>query len=235
MAGIAKLLGVSRESVAKTVKKFGIIPENGNSRLASFGVDKQYFENDTEGAAYFFGLLLADGNISDRGKVSIALQKDDYMILEQLKTSIKSQSNLSYHTRKTGESYCQICFTVKELSESLTELGMVPRKSLEEKAPLRFLNNRHFWRGMIDGDGSVGYHQGRSARLYLCGSKEMCEQFLDYCKSIIPEIDSKAVVSKGSLYRISFYGIKAAELLKELYSGSEYKLQRKFNKALNIF
>lgn len=236
MKSIAAILGgVSAESVAKTIKKFGIVPENGNTRRANFGAVQDYFENDSEGAAYFAGLLLADGNISTKGKISIGLQSNDRHILESMKDELGLPTNISDFVRKTGEKSSTLSFNVIGISESLFKLGMFPNKSLKEIAPVRFIENRHFWRGMIDGDGSVGIQTNKSARVYLCGSKEVCSQFLDYCKKIVPEINTEVKVSKGDLHRVSVSGIKAAKVLRVLYGDSEFFLNRKLKKAQEVF
>lgn len=236
MKNIAEILGeVSAESVAKIIKKFGIVPENGNTRRANFGAVQDYFEKDSEGAAYFTGLLLADGNISAKGKISIGLQSNDKHILESMKDELKLPTNISDFVRKDGEKSSTLSFNVTGISESLSKLGMFPNKSLKEIAPIRFIENRHFWRGMVDGDGSIGIQTNKSARVYLCGSKEVCSQFLEYCKKLVPEIKTEVKVSNGDLYRVSISGIKAAKVLRVLYGDSELFLNRKSKKAQEVF
>lgn len=231
---IASEYSVSRETIAKIIRKTGVHIVHGSKRLAERGVTTDFFNKDTEEAAYFFGLLLADGNISDRGKVSIALQSDDAYILQRLVVELNLNSKVRHEVRPTGEKYSQLCFTVKAVSDCLLELGMNPRKSLTEVAPEKFLNNRNFWRGMVDGDGSVQMNKNTSPKVYLCGGFEMCNQFLNYCKLIDPNIDTKVSLSKGSLYRVTICGTKAANILKELYLDSNFHLNRKRDKALSI-
>lgn len=222
----AKHLGLpGYETVAKVLRKAGVTIQCGNTRLAEQGVIQDYFEKDTEGSAYFYGLLLADGCISDSGKVTIAFETGDAHIIQNLIDEIRLNSKVSYSARKDGSGYCQTCFTVKAISDSLTKLGMEPRKSTKEVAPERFLNNRHFWRGLIDGDGHIGK---KATRLYLCGSQTICDQFLEYCKSINPSINTQVVHMKGGLFRTTISGIKAATVLNELYSDCSFKLERKY-------
>lgn len=225
---IADRYNVSREAIAKILRKLSVKIQHGHTRKAESGVVLDYFEKDTEGAAYFYGLLLADGCISDRGKVSIALKTEDSYILQNLKTELKLNSEVRNTMRKDCDKYSQLCFTIESISNSLRSLGMEPRKSTKEIAPERFTNNRHFWRGLVDGDGSVGT---TTSRVYLCGSQTLCTQFLEYCKSINPAINTKVTLMKGNLYRTTLAGVKAATILNELYSDCEFKLIRKYEIA----
>ena len=233
LKAIADHYSVSRECIANNLRIQGIVLQNGSSRRASKGVDLDFFNRESEEAAYYFGLLLSDGNISDRGKVTIGLQSKDRAILESLVSAAKLNSHVKDVSRSnTDFESVQLCFTVKSLSASLSLLGLTPRKSLKEKAPDRFLFNRHFWRGMVDGDGSIA--SPNKARVYLCGGKEICEQFLAYCKVINPTIDTQPALSAGGVWRTSITGSKAASILSELYCESNFKLERKFERAKAI-
>lgn len=234
LLAIADSFNVSRETIAKIVRKAGVKIQHGSVRMAESDVDHEFFERDTEEAAYFFGFLLADGNISDRGKVSIGIQKRDEEILHSLKEACKINSNVAYHTRPDGTSSAQLVFTVKSLSESLTKLGLTPRKSLNEECPERFLFNRDFWRGAVDGDGCVVFTPNASPKVYLCGSELLCSQFLDFCKSVDPTINTKPSHTKNELFRTTISGTKASRILSHLYENSNYHLTRKKEKALTL-
>ena len=60
-----------------------------------------------------------------------------------------------------------------------TVYGFTPRKSWDGCiTDQRLLNSRHFWRGMIDGDGSIGYRKRDGYPLLsLVGTKIMIDQF----------------------------------------------------------
>jgi DNA-binding transcriptional regulator WhiA len=230
---IAKTFNVSDACVAKIFKQQGVKIENGSNRVANRHVVVDYFEKDTEGAAYFYGLMLADGCMTGRGKrLTIDIQSDDSHILETMKNEINLPNPVAYQIRtSTLNKSCQLSFTVDGIYKSFINLGYTTRKSTKEFAPERFLNNRHFWRGLIDGDGSISKPENKNRRVYLCGSKELCDQFLSYCQSINPSIDTRTVLMKGELYRLSITGIKAATILNELYSNSTLFLNRKSENA----
>lgn len=228
LSEIGREYGVVRESIAKILRKLNITIRNGNTRKAENGVNLRFFEEDTEGSAYFYGLLLSDGNISERGKVSISLKSTDSHILEDFRLAVGSNSKVTFHTRPDGTSSCSLVFTVKPIAESLDKLGMVPRKSLSEKAPSKFLLNKDFWRGMVDGDGCITFPENKaSPRVYLCGSEEICNQFLSFCKTIREDITTDTVHMVGGLYRVTVCANKAASVLQVLYGDCNYSLKRK--------
>lgn len=225
---IGEEYGVVRESIAKILRKLQIPIRNGNTRKAENGVNLKFFEEDTEGSAYFYGLLLSDGNISEKGKVSISLKATDSHILEDFRLAVGSNSNVTFHTRHDSTSSCSLVFTVKPIAESLNKLGMVPRKSLSEKAPSKFLLNKDFWRGMVDGDGCIQFPENKaSPRMYLCGSEEVCNQFLTFCKTIREDITTDTVHMVGGLYRVTICASKAASVLQILYGDCNFSLKRK--------
>lgn len=226
---ISEVYSVSPSLVARILKKQDVKIENGNTRLANRYVKSNYFEIGSEGAAYFYGLMLADGCMTGRDKrLVIELQSDDSHILDTMKSELNLPNPVSHTVRKIDSTKAsQLAFTVDGIYESFTKLGYTTKKSTLEFAPERFLYNRHFWRGMVDGDGSISKVESKNRRVYLCGSKELCDQFLIYCQSVNPSISTQTALMKGNLYRLSITGIKAATVLNELYSDSTFKLYRK--------
>ena len=226
---IANRFSMSASGIAKILKSQGVVIENGNTRIANRYAVSDYFERNTEGSAYFYGLMLADGCMTGRGKrLVIELQSDDAPILETMRSELNLPNPVSHTTRKNDLTKAsQLSFTVDGIYESFTKLGYTAKKSTFEFAPDRFLSNRHFWRGLIDGDGSISKTESKNRRVYLCGSKKLCDQFLTYCQSVNPSINTSTALMKGNLYRVSITGVKAATVLNELYSNSNFKLDRK--------
>lgn len=231
---IAETYNVSASAIAKILKGQNINIKNGNNRVANRYVNSDYFNTDTEGAAYFYGLMLADGCMTGRGsRLSIELKASDRGILDTMRDELNITNPVAtiINSKKNSSS---LSFTVDGIYRSFVELSYTSQKSTKEVAPERFINSRHFWRGMIDGDGSISKIGCKGSKVYLCGSKKICEQFLSYCKSVNPSISTSVVLMKGSLYRVNITGIKAATILNELYSNAEFKLERKFTNAEGV-
>jgi hypothetical protein len=232
---VAEHFSVNKATIGRLLKKLGVTTDHGHTRLARSGVNENFFSRPSKESDYVAGFLLADGNISDRGKVSINLKDTDCDVLFLIKKLLNLNSEVSFGERKTGEKSCQLVFTVQQIATDLNSLNIVPRKSLEEKAPEILKFSKDFWRGMVDGDGSVIPSDKGSCKIYLCGSESICQDFLDFCKSFCPSTLAKVCHQGGGLYRVSICGIYALAIAKVLYEDcGDICLTRKREKASQI-
>jgi hypothetical protein len=81
-------------------------------------------------------------------------------------------------------------------------------------------NNRHYWRGVIDGDGYLGIalHRGKpQVKLELCGSEPTVGQFSSYVSQRIFPHKSHVIAMKR-IYRITFAGSSAQRIVEHLYT-----------------
>lgn len=89
----------------------------------------------------------------------------------------------------------------------------------------------------IDGDGWISViRNGRNDKyplLGLCGTRDICQQFLDFCRRMDPKINS-TIKSIGSIYRVRFYGPNAVKVARYLYMGCTLALDRKLCSAAKI-
>jgi hypothetical protein len=115
-------------------------------------------EIDTGSKAYWLGFISADGCVTDNGVVRIALAGQDEGHLVKLKRDLQATHPIRGVTPK-GRAKHQSALSInsRKLAGGLRAHGVVPRKSLTmkppTKVPLHLL--RHYWRGMVDGDGSL--------------------------------------------------------------------------------
>jgi hypothetical protein len=68
------------------------------------------------------------------------------------------------------------------MANALAKYGFVPRKCFNAEIKDGIENDRHVWRGVIDGDGSLGIHvrkdSGRRVPyINITGGKTVCLQF----------------------------------------------------------
>jgi hypothetical protein len=116
-----------------------------------------YFKTiDTPIKAYLMGLLAADGSISARGQVALALNEKDGKLVEFARDNIAPGARLGSYL--TQESNTMITFKVQnaELTADLAEWSVVNRKSLILKWPnLTADMARSYLHGYFDGDGSL--------------------------------------------------------------------------------
>ena len=130
------------------------------------------FSSFNEESAYFLGLLYADGNLTDKGKIQLNIK--DKELLEKFKLFLQTEKPIYYV--KSTESY-MFAFKCQEITDNLIKLGLHPRKSLTLKFP-NFIPDdcvHHFIRGYFDGDGCVSYlkrKESTSLRVHFVGTLE---------------------------------------------------------------
>lgn len=181
--------------------------------------------------SYFFGLLLTDGNIATkRNTISLGLQACDKHILDSYKDYIGHETKVSAYNK--GKSY-RYCFNSKELKQVLMSQNMLPQKSKKEKLPnFDWKSNRHFWRGVVDGDGSLFYTKG-SLKVSLCGSKEVLEGFNTFCQINCFTKPRKLDRTKTEdFFTMCYWGEEAMRIAELLYSDCTLFLIRKKEKLV---
>lgn len=227
---IVTCTGHTIQDIRKVIKKFNLKTNTFKFYREQY-TNKDAFLNVSEEAfPYFYGWLLSDGCYS-KGRITLAVHPKDIEILENLKDYVGTRNNIHVGESKkdirTGKSYLKSSFTFKDddLNDRLVALGMEERKSTKEKCPEVFKYNRHFWRGMIEGDGCISK---TSNEFTLVGSEEIVVALSDYCKSLFPDCKPRFYV-KGSLHVFSLCSkVYSKQILDELYRDCKYKLSRKY-------
>ena len=129
---------------------------------------------NTPNGAYIYGLLLTDGNMyinGSKGHVSLEISNRDEDIIYKLMDNIPS-SKFSTRTRNTNfkDNYKSITFrnNIKSFRESLVKIGY-PLTDKKQKAqyPIGCSYEIDFWRGVVDGDGSIGYTSDEIGRAHV--------------------------------------------------------------------
>jgi hypothetical protein len=99
---------------------------------------------------------------------------------------------------------------------------------------------RHYWRGLIDGDGCISRYKDGNGIITLSGTKEICDGLRDYADNLLSIKDTTVGLmnnndfSKHLIYRISYSNQKCIQLSKELYFGSNVYLERKYQRAISL-
>lgn len=125
--------------------------------------DKTYFDKiDTHEKAYILGFLYADGWVIKKSEncytLGICLKREDRYMIEFIKNSLKYNGIINDSYDKTRKKYKSgINIYSNELSKSLINLGMLPKKSsIDFKMPeidKKYINS--FIYGYFDGDGTI--------------------------------------------------------------------------------
>lgn len=237
---IQKELGLSQKYVTTILNKNKVL-KNTRKKTALFNI--HYFEKiDSSEKAYFLGLLLADGNVNEKRKsVRIGLQEEDSYILEKFKKAISSNNEvyfchkpLSYPNRKHKKVFE---VTSEKFYNDLTNLGIVPRKSLIVKYPvINSFFEKDLIRGILDGDGCIYISKNKKkydqCRISWLGTYDVCNGILKYFK----QHDIKLFINKKeNIYSVGTS--KKSDIIKIcniLYNNTDLYLKRKFDKFILI-
>lgn len=185
-----KLCNLSYPSVCKILNRNNIKPYS-RTQLYSPNFNENYFsEINTEDKAYFLGLIMTDGCISTTSAskfVSIELKSHDGYILQKLFDCIGSTRKLMTDKRCNCV-VATICN--KKVVLDLKKYSCTEHSSLTQQFPKNINENmmRHFIRGLIDGDGSLGYYavtvKGRMRRNHY-KSVRMCSGNYQFLKDMM--------------------------------------------------
>ena len=133
------------------------------------------------------------------------------------------------------------------ICRDLIKLGVTPRKTFTFKPHKVLENSKDFWRGIIDGDGSLTtLDKTRSTNFqFASGSKDEFKSYIKFLKK--KNIKRPLVQIRKSKYSKPFYvvsitGVRARKIAKLLYEKSsktarldrKYKIYLQWKKRRNI-
>ena len=212
-------------------------------------IDENAFSELNEFSEYWIGFLYADGNTTKLKRkgagyskwFSCFLKKEDknhiIKALDFLKTDYEIRFKKS--TGKTvinGKEYklkgegCGFQITNDKLVDDLLSYGFTSKKSWEGKiTDKRLLKSRHFWRGYIDGDGSIGYYKN-GPNFSVLANDLMMKEFHKYIyKNVLHDniFESETFNRTKTLRLKNFSGWNAYLLMIHFYKNSNISLDRK--------
>jgi acylphosphatase len=218
---------LSREKSAKTLSAWRRAnPLSGNAR--KYDVNHSYFDTiDSEDKAYWLGFITADGCVNEKGSsltVSVVLKGSDYEHLQKFADCLESDYPV-YRYEK-----CSLVIASLRLGQALISLGVTPRKSftVETCKEVPYELQRHYWRGLVDGDGCLHIRKDGYFEISLVGTRSICEGFMNWIRSI--GIYSRARVNPvRTFFQIRYNGDELVKkICRELYGDSNIYLQRKY-------
>lgn len=229
---IADEIGCCSETVYNILKKHDVQRRPRELCLRKYNLDVNFFNKiNTEEKAYWLGFITADGAIVN-SRLNIKLSSKDRVHLEKLSNSLSTDQpiydRLSGRKGKMHKS-SYLCISSKIIVEDLKNYGIVPRKSLSEE----FFNcsaelQRHYMRGLFDGDGSIGKVK-YGWKLSMCGSKNLIHDFRDYLVNSLKVTPQKLRNQKNLWYLYVGRKTDIRTVLNYLYQDSTISLDRKFS------
>lgn len=195
--------------------------------------------------AYLVGLGQTDGRLEEttrnRGRFSIELSERDKDVLERIQCEILNcgiNATLQERVRNTNfkKEYrsCVLQIYDRGFRTYLKKYIPTGKKSDIIQCPndIKKENIRHYIRGIIDGDGSVGIIKNGKPFISLwIKSKYIAIAFENFCFSITGEHRLIKPTTRDGGYSILYSGEHAQKIIKELYSDCDLYLKRKKEKA----
>ena len=242
MLEIAKHFGVSETCIRGILSRYGIKSRHCGPPRGKYIKDDAFkdVEKNPE-SAYWVGFLMADGCIPQTLKsIQLGLDVESRPHLEKFQTFLGSNFKIrDTITRLKGrdEDYPANVVSVysKKIVDDLKRYGVVPNKSF--RAGVKVLeNNPHFWRGVIDGDGSISKNNMLE---FGCSSLELVTQFRDFVVNHNHSFEFSGKIEKQhdkEYYRIRLARNATFVILKILgYDDPQATvLEKNKNKALKI-
>lgn len=233
---IAREFGLSQQGVDSILRRIGV--ESRKTKAWKM-LDEHYFDFvDTEEKAYWLGFLGADGWCykSKNGgcMVGLSLKLSDRGHIEKFRNAICSKAKICNRVGR-GRQESQLLFKSVVMYNRLHQLGIREGKSRNfiPIVPVGF--ECHFWRGMVDGDGSLPvmcrYGHQRIV-IELVGTRDVCEGFRNFGEKVAGKM--QGISSYGTYCRVGVEGRVAKKLIGVLYGGAGIYLQRKCDIAVLV-
>lgn len=237
---VAEKIGCSQSSVMRVLKRNEVKRRSLSSYARKYELNHSAFKEVDDETAYWAGFLMADGNVDGDKIVQIWLDEKDSNHLQKFLDFLDSDHKIHKYKNNHPGSFssnsvmAKISFYSKDIVDCLGVFGITANKSKTAKANLLQFD-RHFWRGVIDGDGSIYFSErknGQYTYLSLGASKPLVEQFENFCKKIV---STKANSRKDkTYYSFKLGGTKAEAVIAELYGNDCVALDRKNKLAKTV-
>lgn len=196
--------------------------------------------------AYVYGLFLSDGHLSEttrnRGKLSLELNIKDIEILYQIEKVLNDYS-CRIRTRRRDSNFkcdyesCSITFHSLDLRNEIKGYGFpTGKKSDIINVPKCEYNEKGFWRGFIDGDGSLAISKNNIPLVSLTTKSEtLKDSYLFFLERVTGERKTLNRNTRDNCYNIVSYRERAQILTEYLgFVNSEIGLSRKRDSAYKI-
>jgi hypothetical protein len=234
---IAAAFGVSRDLVWETLRRLGIAARNPSEAHTRHSLRHHALDVLTPMAAYWCGFIFTDGTIVRRTgqpEVAVVLQWRDRDHLVKLRDFLGSTHAITpiapaIVALNGGQGTGAFRFAVRsqQLADRLTTLGRYgPAVDPELSA------SRDFWRGCIDGDGTVGISCG-IPQVKLVGSQWLLSAFVDFLGPISSRRPLNVRPARNIYVVSTSYGT-AEKVVDRLYTGATVALDRKAATAAKI-
>lgn len=235
---IASKVGCCISTCRNILNKYNIKKRTRSEARRKLKVNDHFFSDiNSEEKAYWLGFITGDGHVYQNKKgnycsVQIQLDYIDNEHVLKFKNAIKSEHKVS-HPINAGYSnhmMSRISVNSQKLATDLVNLGVTPKKSLTilpcKTLPISLY--RHYFRGLIDADGTITCDKIMKWSIELGGTLEITRFFRSFI--IFNNIYTTAKVTKKKIYHIRYCGTPLTkQICTLLYNNCSIYLNRKYN------
>ncbi len=230
---ISKEIGISTSAVSENLNKiFG----NGRRdrciyKRRIFSLNENFFEEiNTEGKAYFLGLLYADGCLTNnQNLIVIALHEKDKEILDRFNKELEYTRPL--HFVRSNQYRLEV--SCRKLRRDIEKYGITPNKSKTLKFPNNIPNDfiNHFIRGYFDGDGCIYTTKDyKRAELSIACSEDFGRELCKIMNNLGISLNNKINWKRNCYYCRSSKKSDVINFYSLLYKDATIFLKRKKEK-----
>lgn len=203
LARCAEIFGCAESTIMLVLKRAGV-PRRDRVKRCFVNVD--YFaEINSEETAYWLGFLTADGHVKP-GWVALQLQLRDIAHVRAFAAATASTYAIWQNAVACSTTICSRPFAAHLIKLGLNRQKSRTARPVKLPQPLR----RHYWRGLIDGDGCVWKDNCWGVR--LGGTLAIARGFSDEIKRTL-HIAPRKVRSQSSIFLATYKGKDALRIL----------------------
>lgn len=243
---LSKKFSVKTDVIYGLLRRQGVQVRDARACHMKCTLDESVFDEWTPEASYWAGFLFADGCISfdARGqsspKLELTLKGSDSDHVAAFRSFMGSNHKL--HSRQQsayGGGHSCVKFSVHSTKavDRLQSIGIVKGRGPVLDSFLA--SSRDFWRGVVDGDGCLGWSKPSNPRhqsspyIFAVGHEKQMEQFAAFVRSVSPNVRASVQAVKG-VHQFRVGGVYARDLAAVLYRDSTVSLPRKHDEAMKI-
>jgi hypothetical protein len=200
---------------------------------------------DTPQLSYIVGFLQSDGhhqsNTRNRGKITVELQAADRPLLEAFQSLFPMYSSISERTRDTNfkEAYTSCCWSLFDWDTrlELERLGVPVGAKSETVAPPSWgFSQRDYFRGLVDGDGSLGMTgKGWPFVSLTTKSDAIATSYVQYLGQVTgSQLKQARRNRRDNIFNLMVQKEDAQKLAHALYENSTLRLGRKHASYLEV-
>ena len=217
-AQIAKSLNVTDVAVLARLRRHGVeIREPGTVNRRWPLRHDAFADMENPEAAYWAGFLLADGTIAKSGRVTLALKETDRHHIQAWLDFLGAGAT----PVRIDSPKARAQVSSRRLSGDLIRHGLVVRKTYADAPASEVLASQaSFWRGMVDGDGTIMPPKGKHGPvLSLVGSAKVMEQYATFVSAVLGGYRPRVLPTSSEVLRlVKVEGRPARQVIRVLWA-----------------